>query len=88
MINAVIVHYYTEKNCGFINLQAYNEVSQRDNSSDSLKHIKVEIDEPSPATEDQPLIQMDDPEPQTEEETEPLAQLPVELNRHPSQTQF
>ena len=75
--------------------------------------MKVEINEPPPAPEDQPLIQMDEPEPSqtTEtavlpgapilpvarslsevsdvtEETEPLAQLPVEMIRHPSQTKF
>ena len=92
-------------------MKAYNEVSQRDNSSESLQHVKVEIDESSAAAEDQPLIQMDDPEPKpvtvlpgapilpvagslgevpdvSTEETEPLGQLPVELDRQPSQTQF
>ena len=62
-------------------------MSRRDNSSESLQHVKVEIAESSSALENQPLIQMDDPEPNPEE-TEPLGQLPVESNRNPSQTQF
>ena len=61
-------------------------MSRRDKSSESLQHVKVEIDESSSVLEDQPLIEMDDPV--SSEDTEPLGQLPVESNRNPSQTKF